>query len=125
MTQADRLGYLFEQVDDGHAAETEGAGPQRIAELGHVVEEDEDLELVGEPGARGGVDRHVHEEELLGKCEVFLQEPVAEEGARPIGQKSVVGVEADGPNGVAGKANRLQLFLGRTGPQLHLADVFT
>ena len=60
--------------------------------------------------------RDVDEEKLLGQREVFLQEPVPKERARPVGQQPVVGVEADGPNAVAGEANRLQLLLGRTRP---------
>ena len=98
-------------------------GADDLAELRHVVEEDQDLELLGEARLRGGVQPgHVDEEELLGKREVLVEEPVPEEGPGAVRQESLVRGEAHRPDAVRTQADR------RAGPpgaraELHLADV--
>ena len=95
--QPDRIGPVSEQVHGGGAAELEVLGRElHVDARGGLTQQNRQLEKVRLLGAGRPIESgQVHEEELVRKGEVLLEQPVANEGFRRILEETLVPVEPD------------------------------
>jgi hypothetical protein len=74
------LGNLREQVDDRSTTQQESRGAHGLLETGRPAEKNAHLHTLPKPRLDSAVElAQIHEEELLGKAEVLVQEPITEE----------------------------------------------
>ncbi|TPW09643.1 MAG: hypothetical protein FD129_2138 [bacterium] len=124
MLDADRVGVLLEQVDRRRAAEDEVVGGQPKRADRRPVEPQHDVELVLAAHLGQATEaRDLDEVELLGKGEIFLEQPEA--GPRIGGPREhrLRFVEAAHPHGAGRERRRRQDTSARHGTDLRVARV--
>jgi hypothetical protein len=118
------LGNLREQVDDRGATQQEGRGAHRLLEAGQAVEKNTHFHTLPKARLDSAVKlAQIHEEKLIGKAEVFVQEPITEERTWRVRQESLITTETYCTQALGRAYNQLGATWPLNGAKLYLARI--
>jgi hypothetical protein len=124
MADPNGLGNLREQVDDWGATQQEGRGAHRLLEAGQAVEKNAHVHTLPKARLDSAVEfAQIHEEKLIGKAEVFVQEPITEERTWRVRQESLMTTETYGMQALGRAYNQLGPTWPLNGAKLYLARI--
>ena len=96
MLDPDRLGHLFEGIDDGCGMQAEGVCANEKGTLGRLVQVDEQVNRISQISfCQRRQPEDIEEEEFLREAEVFQQQPVTGKRLPRVGKQHLIYAKAD------------------------------